>query len=96
MNFNTEIINASWLQTIVWCLTVMPLYIVGMMWFAATVEPVSKAAIVIHGVEEQKKWTLGKIIVCVIVIPVEVLILQAVSLIAVIVAFDGASLRRED
>lgn len=71
--------HITWAQTLLWCITILPLYTLFMIWIALTVESFMCLCMDTHNIRETDRLTWKNGIMCVTVIPVEVMLLQTLT-----------------
>jgi hypothetical protein len=59
-----------------------------MMYFVVTVESTIAMMACAHGISDRSPWTVKKIIYSTVLIPIEVLLLEAIGVIVAIMAFE--------
>src|SRR4051812_16082387 len=71
--------HATWALTFVWCITVLPLYTLFMMWMALTIDSFMHLCMMGHNIRETDRITWKNCIMCTTVIPLEIMVLQTVT-----------------
>lgn len=88
MNFNPQMVQSTWTETVVSLALIVPIFTLIMMWFGVTVNPLASLAMNAHGISNDAPLTPKNVLVCTIIIPAEVLLAQAITLIALLIALE--------